>query len=178
MKAMAQARIDAQASRAARGLMVLGDDCVHKVMTFLAVADARRGVGAAAKSLRTTARSTTLERTRFSEPYTLRGEKHGVVHALATAMATRPWPKESVTSRRASANGTTVSSFAPPLALSISIHRIQRQDLASAPDAEDDACLKHGLVDLVLDVDRDDVLSTAAEGGTSPGSAMNFSLQN
>ena len=31
--------------------MVLGDDCVHKVMTFLAVADARRGVGATAANV-------------------------------------------------------------------------------------------------------------------------------
>ena len=44
---MAQARTEAQPSHT-RGLMVLGDDCLHKVMTFLAVADARRGVVAVA----------------------------------------------------------------------------------------------------------------------------------
>ena len=124
------ARKDAQASRA-RGLMVLGNDCVHKVMTFLAVADARRGVGATAKAFRTTAMSTTLARTRSSEPYTLRaqgrtgrGDKHGVVHAMATALRTRRWPTRTV--RRGAgppgSHGELVAA-APPARLGITMHR-------------------------------------------------------
>ena len=131
MKAMAQARTDAQASTA-RGLMVLGDDCVHKVMTFLAVADARRGVGATAKAFRTTAMSTTLARTRSSEPYTLRaqgetgrGDKHGVVHAMATAMGTRRWPTRAVRINNDGDewNGAVAAAAVPPARLGITFHR-------------------------------------------------------
>ena len=131
MKAMAQARTDAQASTA-RGLMVLGDDCVHKVMTFLAVADARRGVGATAKAFRTTAMSTTLARTRSSEPYKLRaqgetgrGDKHGVVHAMATAMGTRRWPTRAVRINNDGDewNGAVAAAAVPPARLGITFHR-------------------------------------------------------
>ena len=124
------ARKDAQASRA-RGLMVLGNDCVHKVMTYLAVAEGRRSVGATAKAFRTTAMSTTLARTRSSEPYTLRaqgrtgrGDKHGVVHAMATALGTRRWPTRTV--RRGAgppgSHGELVAA-APPARLGITMHR-------------------------------------------------------
>ena len=126
---MAQARTDAQASRAARGLLVLGDDCIHKVMTYLAVADARRSVGAAAKSLRTTALSTTLARTRFCEPYTLRGDRHGVVHAMATAMGTRRWPTRAVRINNEGDgwndewNGVVAAAAVPPARLGITFQR-------------------------------------------------------
>ena len=163
MKAMAQARIDAQASRAARGLMVLGDDCVHKVMTFLAVADARRGVGSAAKSLRTTATSTSLARTRFSEPYTLRGGRHGVVHAMATACGTRRWPIEAI---------LTIDAVAPPPALSIAIDRGPDGDNSN----DDDESFRAGVVDPVLDLNRDELLSTGAECALLPGSLMAYTL--
>ena len=38
-----------QTVRSAPGLQRLGDDCIHKVMTFLAVSDAHRGAGASAR---------------------------------------------------------------------------------------------------------------------------------
>ena len=157
----------------------LSDDPLRHILTYVPVHDCRRGPGVVSRALLATATSPALARTRFCEPYTLRGEKHGVVHALATAMGTRPWPKESVTSHRSSATAIgTVSALVPPLALSISIHRVQRHppEWTAAPDADDDACLKHGLVDSVLDEDRDDVLSTAAECGPSPGSFVTYTL--
>ena len=125
----AMARTDAQPSRAGRGLMVLGNDCIHKVMTFLAVADARRGVGAANKSLRTTATSTSLSRARFCEPYTLRGDGHGVIHAMATAMGTRRWPTRAVRINNEGDgwndewNGVVAAAAVPPARLGITFHR-------------------------------------------------------
>ena len=51
------------------------------------------------------ATSPSLARARFCEPYTLRGEggtgespRPGVVHAMATALGTRQWPMETVSS--------------------------------------------------------------------------------
>ena len=121
------ARTDAQPSRAARGLLVLGDDCIHKVMTFLAVADARRGVGSASKALVTTAKSTTLARTRFCEPYTLRRGDNGVVHAMATAMGTRRWPTRAVRINneppRDGWDGAVAAAAVPPARLGITFHR-------------------------------------------------------
>jgi hypothetical protein len=142
---MAQARTDAQPSRATRGLMVLGDDCVLKMMTFLAVADARRGVGAAAKSLRTTAMSTTLERTRFSEPYTLRGDKHVVVHAMATGCGLRQWATRAV---RVNSEEDAVTGAVPPARLGITIHRVSTSEPESFADMEPYASyLASGIVD-------------------------------
>ena len=165
------ARTDAQASRTARGLMVLDDDCLHKVMTFLAVADARRGVGAAAKSLHTTAMSTTLARTRFSEPYTLRGDEHGVVHAMATACGTRRWPMEAV-----SCTNPTRSCIAraPPRALSIAIDR--RPYANALASKMDDECFAHGLVDPVLDDEREGTLAKGSECSLESGAEVAYTL--
>ena len=165
------ARTDAQPSRAARGLMVLGNDCVHKVMTFLAVVDARRGVGSASKSLRTTAMSTTLSRTRFCEPYTLRGDKHGVVHAMATACGTRQWATSRITLGGVDPH-PSVDARAPPSALSIAIDRKLDDHHSKAHDD----CFMHGLVDPILDGERDHILSTNAECGLDPGSLVAYTL--
>ena len=151
--------------------MVLGDDCVHKVMTFLAVADARRGVGAAAKSLRTTATSTSLARTRFCEPYTLRGEKHGVVHAMATACGTRQWATNRITLGGVDPH-PTVDARAPPPALSIAI---DRGFVDHRSKAHDD-CFMHGLVDPILDGERDHVLSTNSECSLESGAEVAYTL--
>ena len=67
----------------------INDDALRKALTFLSVAEGRRGLGETSKALRALAGSTALERTRFSESYVLRGNEHGIVHALATAMGTR-----------------------------------------------------------------------------------------
>ena len=165
MKAMAQARTDAQASTA-RGLMVLGDDCVHKVMTFLAVADARRGVGAANKSLRTTATSTSLSRARFCEPYTLRGDKHGVVHALATAFGTRRWPTRAVA---LGLSHPRKDAAVPPARLLITINR-QRGGNDEEPYA---SCIASAIVDPDLTTKR---LSGGGECYLTTGSSFQYDI--
>ena len=171
------ARTDAQPSRAARGLMVLGNDCVHKVMTFLAVVDARRGVGSASKSLRTTAMSTTLSRTRFYEPYTLRGDKHGVVHAMATACGTRQWPTRMVQrdGNEVEDNGA-VAGAVPPAGLGITIHRVHSdQPFADEPWAENEPYTTYrasGIVD--QDVTKE--IDGGGECGLATGTWLQYEL--
>ena len=77
-------------------LVVLGDDPLRNVLTFLSPAAVRRGVGTAAKFFRAAASSAALARARGAEGYVLRGTDHGVVHALATACGTKRWPKRAV----------------------------------------------------------------------------------
>ena len=147
-------------------------------MTFLAVADARRSVGATAKSFRTTALSTTLARTRFCEPYTLRGEyRHGgVVHALATACGTRQWPMEAVSTIDTHyTEAGSVRAKALPPALSISINR-GADTLDELERKAADKCFAHGIVDPVLDRSRDDVLSIGSECGCPPGALVAYTL--
>ena len=74
------------------GLLSLDDDALRSVLSFLSVADGRRGPGQTSKALRQAAASNQLARTRATVPYVLRGNTHGVVHALATSMGTRQWP--------------------------------------------------------------------------------------
>ena len=71
---------------------VLGDDVLHKLLTFVSVKDCARGAGAASKHLRDLATSATLARARGADSYVLRRGKHGVVRSLATAIGTRRWP--------------------------------------------------------------------------------------
>ena len=75
----------------------LNDDALRRVLTFLSVADSRRGAGGASKALCAVAMSNELTRLRGSESYVLRGSEHGVVHALATAFGTQPWRRVSFT---------------------------------------------------------------------------------
>ena len=86
-------------TRATQGLFSINDDALRKALTFLSVAEGRRGVGETSKALRALVGSTALERTRFSESYVLRGNEHGIVHALATAMGTRQWVSSPVPAR-------------------------------------------------------------------------------
>ena len=86
-------------TRASQGLFSINDDALRKALTFLSVAEGRRGLGETSKALRALAGSTALERTRFSESYVLRGNEHGIVHALATAMGTRQWVSSPVPAR-------------------------------------------------------------------------------
>ena len=83
-------------TRATQGLFSINDDALRKALTFLSVAEGRRGLGETSKALRALVGSTALERTRFSESYVLRGNEHGIVHALATAMGTRQWASSPV----------------------------------------------------------------------------------
>ena len=80
--------------RAREGLLSLDDDALRNVLSFLSVADAQRGPGVTSKALREAVASQQLARARAMAPYVLRGDTHGVVHALATSMGTRRWPTQ------------------------------------------------------------------------------------
>ena len=71
-------------------LSSIADDILRKTLTFLTPADCTRGPAAASKFMRVVA--STANRQRYVDNYVLRGDKHGVVHALATALGTRRWP--------------------------------------------------------------------------------------
>ena len=78
----------------APSLSSIADDIVRKTLTFLTPADCTRGPAAASKAMRVVA--STANRQRYVDNYVLRGDKHGVVHALATALGTRRWPTRQV----------------------------------------------------------------------------------
>ena len=103
-------------TRASQGLFSINDDALRKALTFLSVAEGRRGLGETSKALRALVGSTALERTRFSESYVLRGNEHGIVHALATAMGTRQWV------RRPPPNGSNQLAAVPPATLEVVTH--------------------------------------------------------
>ena len=71
--------------RAREGLVSLDDDALRNVLSFLSVADAQRGPRVTSKALRQAVASKQLARVRAMAPYVLRGDTHGVVHALATS---------------------------------------------------------------------------------------------
>ena len=75
-------------------LSSIADDILRKTLTFLTRADSTRGPAAASKAMRVVA--STANRQRYVDSYVLRGNKHGVVHALATALGTRRWPMRQV----------------------------------------------------------------------------------
>ena len=77
-------RSQRQSTQDLGSLGALGDDCLRKALTFVSIQDCSRGPRCASKALR--ALSATLDRARYAEKYTLRGDRHGVVHALATSM--------------------------------------------------------------------------------------------
>ena len=106
-------------TRASQGLFSINDDALRKALTFLSVAEGRRGLGETSKALRALAGSTALERTRFSESYVLRGNEHGIVHALATAMGTRQWVSGPVPARSVMLGGRAA---VPPATLQIRLH--------------------------------------------------------
>ncbi len=154
----------------------LSDDPLRHILTYVPVHECRRVPGVVSRALRATATSPALSRARFCEPYTLHGDRHGVVHAMATAMGTRQWPIETIPSTTddifdAIFTGP-IDAVAPPPALSIAIER--------GPDAEnsndDDESFVHGVVDPVLDLNRDALLSTGAECSLPPGSLMAYTL--
>ena len=75
-------------------LSSIADDILRKTLTFLTPADCTRGPAAASKAMRVVA--STANRQRYVDSYVLRGNKHGVVHALATALGTRRWPTRAI----------------------------------------------------------------------------------
>ena len=111
---------------APKSLTALGDDPLRAALSFLSVAECRRSVGATSKDFRAMATSTQLARTRFSDHYVLRGDTHGVVHALATAFGTRQWPTRYI--QRVGGTGHTAQP-APPATLRITARRRRVGDL-------------------------------------------------
>ena len=171
------------------GWQSLSDDPLRHILTYVPVHECRRGPGVVSRALRATATSPALSRTRFCEPYRLRGEggtgespRPGVVHAMATALGTRQWPMAAVSNSQTNYNFGhnlgTVNARAPPPALSVSIKRgddvIHDDDELERKAA--DKCFTHGIVDPVLDRSRDDVLSLGSECGCSPGSLVAYTL--
>ena len=99
----------------------LSDDCLRKVLTFVSVSDCARGAGAASKAMRGVA--STTNRLRFTDKYVLRGDKHGVVHALATALGTRRWPTRAIRRTPHEPHGLEYAAT-PPARLGFTIHRV------------------------------------------------------
>ena len=122
--------------RATQGLFALGDDPLRNALTFLSISDCARGPGETSRALREVSMSKHLQAARTSGSYVLRGDKHGVVHALATKFGTRRWRTSQV------AGGETFEAATPPPDISIVVHR--RGDIASA---HSDAYFKCALVD-------------------------------
>jgi len=143
--------------QAAVGWQLLSDDPLQLILTYVPVYECRR-LGSVSKALRAMASSTTLSRIRFSERYTLRGDTHGVVHALATAYGTREWPTEDVKS-----------------GLDQTPETINRMPWRWIND-DNDARLAHGLVDPILDEERDEVLSKGSECSLAPDSLVLYTL--
>jgi hypothetical protein len=122
-------------------LVVLGDDPLRNVLTFLSPAAVRRGVGTAAKFFRAAASSAALARARSTDKYVLRSDthgvvhllgtdkyalrsdRHGVVHALATACGTRPWLRVDMVPR-----GLTVTGLLAAMPM-----RVTMECIRSAP---------------------------------------------
>jgi len=122
--------------RATQGLFALGDDALRNALTFLSISDCARGPGETSRALREVSMSKHLQAARTSGSYVLRGDKHGVVHALATKFGTRRWRTRQV------AGGGTFEAATPPPDISIVVHR--RGDI---PSAYSDAYFKCALVD-------------------------------
>jgi hypothetical protein len=100
-----------------QGLFSINDDALTKALCFLSIADCRSTLGATSKHFRAMAASTSLERARHTDRYVLRGNKHGVVHALATACGTREWPTGEV--RRSNRIGPFHDELEEPEILSV-----------------------------------------------------------
>ena len=112
--------------RATQGLFALGEDALRNALTFLSISDCLRGPGETSRALREVSMSKHLQAARTSGSYVLRGDKHGVMHALATKFGTRRWRTSQV------AGGETFEAATPPPDISIVVHR--RSDIASLGD--------------------------------------------
>ena len=117
--------------RATQGLFALGEDALRNALTFLSISDCARGPGETSRALRELSMSKLLQNARASDSYVLSGEKHGVVHALATSFGTRRWRTRPLPQ---SALYETFEAATPPPEMSIAIHRRDPavQDMASA----------------------------------------------
>ena len=133
--------------RPREGLLSLDDDALRSVLSFLSVADARRGPGETSKALRQAVASKQLARARAMAPYVLRGDTHGVVHALATSMGTRRWPT-TVMRNMGRAERAPFDVLVPPASLGVTVHHEGRHDIWD-PGRDDEilAFIQSGLVD-------------------------------
>ena len=116
--------------RATQGLLVLGDDALRNVLTFLTPSVCALGPGATSKVMRDVSSSKELKLARTSGSYVLRPWEKGVVHALATGFGTRKWPERSVQRARALDREVQLPSEqmtimrVPPPGLQITAHRL------------------------------------------------------
>ena len=133
--------------RPREGLLSLDDDALRSVLSFLSVADARRGPGETSKALRQAVASNQLARARATAPYVLRGDTHGVVHALATAFGTRRWPT-TVMRNKGQPHEPTFDALVPPASLGVTVcHLGTHGQWDPGSDDEILAFLQSGLVD-------------------------------
>ena len=143
----------------------INDDALRKALTFLSVAEGRRGLGETSKALRALVGSTALERTRFSESYVLRGNEHGIVHALATSCGTKLWPTRLV--RRFDFLPPRETSALPP-GVTYRISRVKggESNIDNETYGPGHPPLQqklHGLFEADLDPNKDDTLSTGSD---------------
>ena len=133
--------------RAREGLVSLDDDALRNVLAFLSVADGRRGAGVTSKALRQAVASKQLARARAMAPYVLRGDTHGVVHALATSMGTRRWPT-TVMRSKGQPHEPTFDALVPPASLGVTVSYLGTHGVWD-PGSDDEilAFIQSGLVD-------------------------------
>ena len=135
--------------RAREGLVSLDDDALRNVLSFLSVADGRRGAGVTSKALHQAVTSKQLTRARAMAPYVLRGDTHGVVHALATAMGTRRWPTKVLLDVGHGLNTeVTFDALVPPASLGVTVSYLGTHGVWD-PGSDDEilAFIQSGLVD-------------------------------
>ena len=134
--------------RAREGLLSLDDDALRNVLSFLSVADGRRGAGVTSKALRQAVASKQLARARATAPYVLRGDTHGVVHALATSMGTRRWPT-TVIRDLGRARNPLFDALVPPASLGVTVCHLKNYHGQGDPGRDDEilAFIQSGLVD-------------------------------
>ena len=155
--------------RAHEGLLSLDDDALRSVLSFLSVAEGRRGAGVTSKALRQTVASNQLARARATAPYVLRGNTHGVVHALATSLGTQLWPRRRCIHRWQG----EFEANSPPDRLGIRIERrtVHDNTVKEVPShTEYDRCFRSNIVD--PSVDR----RTTKECNCSSGSFVEYQL--
>ena len=111
--------------RAREGLVSLDDDALRNVLSFLSVADAQRGPRVTSKALHQAVASKQLARARAMAPYVLRGDTHGVVHALATSMGTRRWPTTVMRDLGRARNPLFVA-LVPPASLGVTVCHLKK----------------------------------------------------
>ena len=132
--------------RPREGLLSLDDDALRHVLSFISVADCR-WPGLTSKALRQACTSKQLARARTTSPYVLRGDTHGVVHALATSMGTRRWPT-TVMRDMGHAQKRTFNALVPPASLGVTVCHVETHE-GWDPGSDDEllAFLQSGLVD-------------------------------